>query len=207
MARAMGASAYTEALHMARTREYTPFAAQDDDEGLLVEAAAAGSAAAFAALYDRHLDRVYRQCYYRLGNRADAEDLAQQTFLQAWQAMPRYRRSAAPFVAWLLTISHNLIVSKLRKTREVTDPNLELAGLDDDADPETTALDRLATDSVRQALQLLRPDRQQVLVLRFIEGFNVEEVAAAMGKSPNNVRVIQHRALHDLRRLLGLAEE
>jgi hypothetical protein len=89
-------------------------------EPALVDAAIAGDGTAFAALYDLHLDRVYRHVYYRVGNRADAEDLTQQVFLQAWRAIGRYRRTAAPFIAWLLTIAHNAIVSHYRKARELT---------------------------------------------------------------------------------------
>jgi RNA polymerase sigma-70 factor (ECF subfamily) len=167
----------------------------------LVAKAAAGDAAAFGALYDLHVRRVYRQCYYRTGNRVDAEDLVQQTFLQAWQALPRYRRTGAPFLAWLLTISHNLAVSTQRKTREVSEPDLEVPAAAA-ADPEAVALDRLDQVDVRLAILQLKSDRQQVILLRFIDGYAVDEVAAALGKSANHVRVLQHRALADLRRLL-----
>ena len=61
----------------------------------------------FAVLYDRYLDRVYRHVTDWVGNRADAEDLTQQVFLQAWRAIGRYRRTGASFAAWLLTIAQN----------------------------------------------------------------------------------------------------
>ena len=201
VARAMGAEGYTSTLSAAVTRDYVPLTVVEEDEQVLVTKAAAGDAAAFADLYDLHLRRVYRQCYYRTGNRADAEDLVQQTFLQAWQALPRYRRTGAPFLAWLLTISHNLAVSQQRKRREVSEPDLDLLA-DTSSDPEAVALDRLDHDDVRVAILQLKPDRQQVILLRFIEGYEVNEVAAAVGKSANHVRVLQHRALCDLRGLL-----
>src|SRR5436305_2441957 len=99
-------------------------AAGGDDERAQIELAIAGDEHAFAALYDRHLDRVFRHIYYRVGNRADAEDLTQQVFLKAWQAVGRYRQTGAPFIAWLLTIAHNLVVSFYRKGKEV--PLLDL---------------------------------------------------------------------------------
>jgi RNA polymerase sigma-70 factor, ECF subfamily len=199
----MVAEAVVPAMRSALARDHTPRTAMAEDEASAVEAAIAGDAAAFASLYDRHVGRVYRQCYYRLGNRADAEDLTQQTFLQAWEALPRYRRTGAPFLAWLLTISHHLAVSKQRQAREVTDPELETPAQDAQADPEAVALGRLARDNVRMAILQLKPDRQQVILLRFIEGYAVEDVAAALGKSANYVRVLQFRALRELRRLLG----
>ncbi|HET9017862.1 MAG TPA: sigma-70 family RNA polymerase sigma factor [Thermomicrobiaceae bacterium] len=171
------------------------------DERRLVEAARQGDAEAFALLYDRHLDRVYRHCYYRTASRPDAEDLAQQTFLQAWQAIGRYRDGGAPFVAWLLTISDRLAISHHRRRREVSVPELEVpqaAG----HEPEHLVARSLEADEVRRALLRLKPERQQVIVLRFIDGFSVREVAAALGKRENNVCVIQHRALAELRGML-----
>lgn len=179
-----------------------------DDEADLVAAAVEGDSVAFATLYDRHLARVYRHCYYRTGNRADAEDLAQQTFLQAWLAIRRYRRGASPFIAWLLTISQNLAMSHHRKARAIAASDLQLVATEEAADPTAALSTALMRDEVRAAILRLRPERQQVILLRFIEGFSVTEVAAVLGKTENNTRVIQHRALADLRRLLaGLALE
>lgn len=175
----------------------------DADEERLIAAARAGDGAAFAQLYDRHVGRVYRQCYYRTGNRADAEDLTQQTFLQAWQALPRFRCTGAPFVAWLLTISHHLAVSFHRKGHDLPVGDDWGAFEETDDGPEAAVLHRLSFADVRQALLALKPERQQVVLLRFLEGFAVDEVAAVLGKSANNVRVIQHRALEDLRRALA----
>ena len=176
-----------------------------DDEAALIEAARAGNADAFARLYDRHVERVYRQCYYRTGNRSDAEDLTQQTFLKAWQAMPRFRSTGAPFVAWLLTISYHLAMSLHRKPRDLPVGDDWALFEQPTEGPEATVLRHVTFDTVRHAVLELRAERQQVVLLRYLEGFSVEEVAAVLGKSANNVRVIQHRAIADLRRLLGAA--
>ena len=86
--------------------------AQDDT--LLVRRAISRDPEAFGRLYDMYVDRVYRHVYYRVGNVADAEDLTQQVFLKAWQAIDRYKKTASPFLAWLMTISHNLVVDFYR---------------------------------------------------------------------------------------------
>jgi RNA polymerase sigma-70 factor (ECF subfamily) len=185
-----------------RSPSAAPFPATELDEATLVDRAIEGDGDAFAALYARHVDRVYRHCYYYMGNRADAEDMAQQTFLSAWQAIGRYRRGTAPFQAWLLTIAGNLSISRLRLAREVpqgTDGREEAT--EDDPQEIVTTLD--SCDDVRRAVLQLKPDRQQVIILRFIEGLSVAEVAAALGKSENAVSVMQHRALGELRRRLG----
>jgi RNA polymerase sigma-70 factor (ECF subfamily) len=179
-----------------------PLSTAEQAEIVLVEAASQGDASAFAALYDRHLDRVYRHCYYRTANRADAEDLAQQTFLQAWKAIGRYRRGSAPFIAWLLTISQHLAISHHRKMREVSGP-IAWSDPGHTDDPEHVVGQSIATDQVRCAILRLQPERQAVIILRFIEGFSVSDVAAVLGKTDNHVRVIQHRALNDLRRILA----
>lgn len=172
------------------------------DEVRLIEAAASGDSQAFAALYDQHLERVYRYVYHWVGDRSDAEDLTQQTFLRAWQAIGRYQRRAA-FIAWLLTIAHNQVISFFRKAKEPVVPDLDLIVDEKAADPEVETLatyDRLA---IRRAILRLKPDQQQVVVMRFIESFPFTDIAAAMGKNQATVRVIQFRALAELRRLLA----
>lgn len=184
-----------------RSPSAASYPAADLDEAVLVDRAIEGDGDAFAALYARHVDRVYRHCYYYMGNRADAEDMAQQTFLRAWQAIGRYRRGNAPFQAWLLAIAGNLSISRLRLARELphrVDGHEEAT--EDDPQDIVATLD--SCDVVRRAVLDLKPDRQQVIILRFIEGMSISEVAATLGKSENNVSVTQHRALGDLRRRL-----
>lgn len=172
------------------------------DEATLVDLAVGGDANAFAELYERHVDRVYRHCYYYMGNRADAEDVAQQTFLRAWQAIGRYQRSGAPILAWLLTIAGRNAISHLRRARELPwTLHARDDALEDDPQDIVSALD--SRDIVRDVVLELNPDRQQVIILRFIEGMSISEVALALGKSENNVSVVQHRALKDLRHRLA----
>ncbi len=171
-------------------------------EPRLLDAAIAGDDTAFADLYDLHLTRVYRHVYYRVGNRADAEDLTQQVFLQAWRAIGRYQRTGAPFIAWLLTIAHNLIVSFYRQPKDQSAHGMDPVAVERWANPEHEVLaeyDRLA---VRAAVLLLKPEQQHVVTMRFLENFDSATIARVLGKSEGNVRVIQHRALIELRRLL-----
>jgi RNA polymerase sigma-70 factor (ECF subfamily) len=174
-----------------------------DDEIALVEAAIGGNARAFAALYDRHADRVYRHVYYRVPNQPDAEDLTQQVFLQAWRAIDRYQRTGAPFVAWLLTIAYHVVVSHTRRAKPTASLELEPAATDRWADPEGETMSRFERYAVRAAILRLKPDQQQVIIMRFVEHFDHADVAAALGKSEGYVRVIQHRALSELRRMLA----
>ncbi len=176
--------------------------ASGDDEPVLIDRAVDGDADAFAALYERYVDRVYRHAYYYMGTRTDAEDVAQQTFLRAWQAIGRYRRSNAPILAWFLTIAGRTAISQLRRNRELPGGLSERDEAAED-DPQDLVARIDTCDHVRKAVLHLSSDRQQVIVLRFIEGLSIAEVAAAMGKTENNVSVAQHRALKDLKRLLA----
>jgi RNA polymerase sigma-70 factor (ECF subfamily) len=176
-----------------------------DPDAALIEAAVGGDASAFAALYDRHLDRIYRHVYYRVGDRGDAEDLTQQVFLNAWRAIGRYRCTGAPFVAWLFTIAHNAVAGFYRRAKATSDLDLELEppATARWTDPEAEVLAAYDRAAVRRAILRLKPEQQQVVIMRFVEGLPYAEIAAALGKGEGNVRVVQHRALHELRRLLA----
>lgn len=174
-----------------------------DAEVALIEASVKGDAQAFACLYDRHVERVYNYVYYRVGNRPDAEDLTQQVFLNTWQAIGRYKRTGASFVAWLLTVAHNQVVSFYRQRKEVVYLEVEPAARTNWADPEAAAMIRHDHTTVRRAILSLKPDQQQVITMRFLENLDYADIAAALGKKEGNIRVIQHRALAELQRLLA----
>ena len=178
-------------------------AALGDRQAEVIDAATRGDARAFAALYDAHVERVYRHVYYRVGDRADAEDLTQQVFLQAWRAIGRYRRTGAPFLAWLFVIAQNAVAGFYRGRKDVAPLDAEPGVQDRWTDPELAALDGHDRAVVRRAILGLKPDQQQVVLMRFVEGLDHAAVAAALGTSAGNVRVIQHRALRELRRMLA----
>jgi RNA polymerase sigma-70 factor (ECF subfamily) len=173
-----------------------------DVEDVLVADASRGDVQAFAALYDLHADRVFRHLYYQVGNRADAEDLTQQVFLQAWQAIGRFRKTGAPFIAWLFTIAHNLAINAWRRRPDFEPLDLEPVSEAAWADPEAVALADYDREVVRRAILQLKPEQRQVIILRFLEHLDYAQVATAIGKNENNVRLIQHRALLALRGLL-----
>lgn len=167
----------------------------------LVRRAVEGDSGAFGALYDRYLDRVYRYVYYRVGSVEEAEDLAEEVFLKAWEAIGRYREQGVPFLAWLMRLTHNHVVDYFR-TRRPSAPLVETlpAG---SPDPQHVAEQRLATEAVLRAMQGLTPEQQQVLILRFIEDLDHGEIAAMLGKNEGAVRALQFRGLTALRAAMG----
>ncbi|MBI2723516.1 MAG: sigma-70 family RNA polymerase sigma factor [Chloroflexi bacterium] len=161
---------------------------------------------AFGELYDRHAVRVYRHIYYMVGNAAEAEDLTAQTFLRAWEAIPRYQVRGAPFVSWLLRIAHNLGVSYLRSKKESSELH---DGIVDDTfrrDPESAYQQSAEEELVREAILRLREEQRQVIILRFIEDLDYREVSEIIGKSVAAIRVIQHRALNALRKQMKVLD-
>jgi RNA polymerase sigma-70 factor (ECF subfamily) len=172
------------------------------DEAMLVQKAIGHDAEAFGRLYDMHVDRVYRNIYYRVGNEADAEDLTQQVFFKAWQAIDRYKKMASPFIAWLMTISHNLVVDFYRTRKDKAYLEAEVLADDSAPSPERSAEASFEQQRLRRAILQLGGDEQQVVILRFIEGFEFAEIASLLKKKEGNIRVILHRALVKLRNIL-----
>jgi len=183
-------------VHRDRSEEPT------SDELELVQRAVGHDPEAFGRLYDIHVDRVYRHIHYRVGNQQDAEDLTQQVFLKAWQSIPRYKETASPFIAWLMTISHNLIVDFYRTRKDKAYLEAEILADGSASSPEQAAETSLEQQRLRRAILKLGSDEQQVVILRFIEGFEFSEIASVLNKKEGNVRVILHRALVKLRTIL-----
>ncbi len=161
---------------------------------------------AFAGLYDRYVDDIYRYLAFRVRNPVDAEDLTEQVFLRAWQAIGSYRQLGRPFSAWLYSIARNLVIDHFRAARPETDLPADALAPAGFAEPPVILEQTLALDRFRDALQELTADQQQVIILRFIEGLDYDEVAASLGKNAGAVRVIQHRALAKLRQLIQEAD-
>lgn len=168
----------------------------------LIQRAIKGDAEAFGQIYDLHADRVFRTVYYRVGDSKEAEDLTQEVFLRAWKALPSYKLTSSPLLAWLMTIAHNLVVDHYRAKRK--EPHLDAEMLADDSvsRPDRVAEESLKRQELRQALMKLKPLEQQVVLLHLIEGFPYAEIAPLLGKTAGNLRVIQHRALVKLAKML-----
>ena len=126
---------------------------------MLVEKAIGCDAGAFGRLYDMNADRVYRHIYYRVADRTDAEDLTQLAFLQVWGSIGRYKRTTSPFIAWLLTISHNLVVDFDRTRKDRTYLEIEALAVDVAYNPGRTAEASLDQARLRRGIMQLRGDQ------------------------------------------------
>jgi RNA polymerase sigma-70 factor, ECF subfamily len=176
------------------------------DEELLVRRVIVGDANAFADLYEQNLVRVFRYFYYRVGQREDAEDLTEQAFLKAWQAIGNYDYRGVPFSAWLFRIAYNLLIDRSRKFQE-TAPFDEALEVPSDGDtPFDSAVKHLDAEDLVRAIKVLSDVEQTTLILRFVEGLDHRTVAGIIGKSEVATRSIQSRALARLAGKLGSRE-
>lgn len=172
----------------------------------LVARAQAGNADAFGDLYEMHLDAIYRYVYYRVGGKAQAEDLTETVFLKAWESLDSYERTNVPFIAWLYRIAHNAVVDYYRTRKSELPLETQFHLPDQRTGPEEQLRWNEEVETLTAAMARLKPVYQQVLILRFISGLDHAATAKIVGRSEGAVRVIQYRALKKLRRMLQEAE-
>lgn len=168
------------------------------DEARLVHQAKSGDSEAFAQLYDAYVERVYRYILFRVSEDDITEDLVSQVFLKAWQNLDRYKTGSSPFIAWLYTIARNLVID-YHRAKKVMVPLEEARALPSDAQSPGEEVEmRFDLQAMRDALQFLTGDQQQVLILKYIAGLPNENIAKIMKKQEGTIRGLQMRALQIL---------
>jgi RNA polymerase sigma-70 factor, ECF subfamily len=164
---------------------------------------ASHDARAFGELYDRFIERVYRYLYFRTGNHPEAEDLTEQVFLKAWEAIGRYRWQGRPFLAWLYRLAHNAHIDYVRSQKPATSLSNDRRPIELASPSAAVELGRaLDAEVIAGALARLTVEQQQVIVMRFIEGLDNQQIAQTLDKREGAIRALQMRALMSLRRVL-----
>ena len=177
-----------------RTRKDSPLS----EETCLVDQARAGDPEAFAKLYDAYVERVTRYIYFRVSEGSDTEDLVSQVFLKAWENLDRYKSGSSPFIAWLYTIARNLVIDHYRTKKDILPLEEAIATPSDMEMPDEEAQMHFDLEAMRDSLQALSKDQQQVLILKYIAGLPNEEIAKIMGKQEGTVRGLQMRGLQTM---------
>ena len=173
------------------------------EEDTLVQKAQHGDREAFGTLYDLYIAKIYRFVYLKVLDRVEAEDITQQVFIRAWENINTFSFQGFPFSSWLYRIAHNAVIDSYR-TRKNTVALEFVSELDVSYVTDQTEVLDTKQEMVRIAniLKKLKPDEQSVLVMRFVDELSNKEVAHALGKTEGAVRVIQHRALKQLKQHL-----
>jgi RNA polymerase sigma-70 factor (ECF subfamily) len=158
-----------------------------------------GDAEAFAALYRANVQAIFRYIAHRVNDVQLAEDLTGDVFTRALEGLAGYTDLGKPFVAWLYRIAHARVVDYYRRTeRRPIETDVEAEPLPVTLDMDEGLLRRHAARALKAAIAELTGDQQQVVVLRFVEGYPIETVAQMMGKNANAIKALQHRALRSL---------
>src|ERR1043165_7949498 len=168
------------------------------EEACLVGQARAGDVEAFAKLYDAYVERVTRYIYFRVSEGSDTEDLVSQVFLKAWENLDRYKSGSSPFIAWLYTIARNLVIDHYRTKKDILPLEEAIATPSDMEMPDEEAQMHFDLEAMRDSLQALSKDQQQVLILKYIAGLPNEDIAKIMGKQEGTIRGLQMRGLQTL---------
>ncbi len=172
-------------------------------EQKLIRAAQHGDENAVGELYNTHVDKVYHYLFYRVESHEVAEDLTAEVFMRFVEGLATYQDRNVPLLAWLYQIAHARLVDHYRQKPTVDiDDTSETTELTAEEDMDSELMRTYQQEQVQAALRTLKDDQRQVLVLRFIEGYNLQETAEVLGKSVGAVKVMQHRALQMLSRLL-----
>lgn len=171
----------------------------------LVSRAQQGDGEAFGQLYDRYVDAVFRFIYYRVNDRALAEDFTSETFLRALRRIGSISYQGRDVGAWFVTIARNIVFDHMKSARH----RLEVTTADNPENndpapsPESAVLTTLTNERLMAAVAQLGDEQRECVLLRFIQGFSVSETAMVMGKNDGAVKALQHRAIRKLAELVG----
>ncbi|NNJ10001.1 sigma-70 family RNA polymerase sigma factor [Chloroflexales bacterium ZM16-3] len=177
-----------------------------DDLSEVIKRAQQGDQRAFDVIYDRFADPLFRYIYARCGNASTAEDLVGDLWVRVIERLEGFclppSGGEQAFAAWLYRIAHNLVIDSFRRKDSGNVP-LDPDVSDRDPSPDEHAISRDEQRELQAAIEQLTPDQREVVLMRFIEERSNAEVAALTGRSEGAVKVMQHRALGALARLLG----
>jgi RNA polymerase sigma-70 factor (ECF subfamily) len=180
-----------------------------ESDDLVLENAIQGDSEAFGSLYERYVTRIYNYIYYRVGNVNDAEDLTERVFLRALRHISNYSHRGLPFSAWLYRIAHNLVANWHRDNSRRKDMPLD-EGLLVEQHFNFPELELLQTEERERLLDVIRTlptDRQELLILKFVDGLSNAEIGRVMGRTEGAIKSLYHRTLLSIRdELVGLTQ-
>ncbi|MFH1286466.1 MAG: RNA polymerase sigma factor [Candidatus Magasanikbacteria bacterium] len=162
---------------------------------------------AFGELYDGYVEKIYRFVSFKISNKQEAEDLVSEIFLKAWQYLiGEQHKSIQNFSGFIYKIARNMIVDVYRARAAQREIPFEGAENMPELQTQKVAehvLIKSDAESLLIHLQSMKQEYQEVLLLKYMEGFSTAEISQILGKKKNNIRVIIHRATKLLRELTG----
>src|SRR5262245_52930626 len=174
----------------------------DQDRDLsCIERMRAGDATALEELYDRHSPMLYSLALRILGRAADAEEVLQESWLQAWRSADRYDRARGTVAAWLLTLARSRALDRVRgrASRQRAETSVEIEPPRGADEPPALAVQRQLHERVTTALSTLTPQQREVLELAYFSGLSQSEIASRLGAPLGTVKSWTRQALMRLR--------
>ncbi len=172
------------------------------NEETALSQAGQGNREAFGVLYEMYVSRIYNYVYYRTGNPYDAEDLTARVFFRAMHHINNYQNRGLPFSAWLYRIAHNLVANWHRDNSRRPEIPLDdglITRYSGDDHPEVALLQNEERERLLRLIRRLPPERQQLLILKFVEHLSNAEIGQIMGRTEGAVKSLYHRTLLSLR--------
>ena len=158
-------------------------------------------AEAFGELYERYVDKIYNYIYYRVSDQAEAEDLTARTFFRALRKIDSYEDRGLPFSAWLYRIAHNLVANWHRSNSRRKSVQLDelITAAPMTSNPGVIVERQEMHAMLLDAIHELPEDRQQLLILKFVERLPNAQIGQIMGRSESSIKSLYHRTLRSLR--------
>ena len=153
-------------------------------------------------IYDHYRGSIFRYLYYRVGDQQTAEDLTSEVFLRMIEKISYYQDQRTSFQAWLFQIARNLSIDYYRKRKTQTNIALEEDFPGTVEEPLELVDRELTSEKLTRALRKLSDNQRDVIVLRFVVGMPIGEVAETLHKTEDSIKGLQRRALLTLREIL-----
>jgi RNA polymerase sigma-70 factor (ECF subfamily) len=178
-----------------------------DDEEKILKRLQQFDERALSEVYDACSPGIYRYAWRLLGDEDMAEDCVAETFSRLLKALERGKGPRQHLQAYLYRVAHNWITDQYRRGSHLEYPLEYSTHVDPDPDPLTQISIGMEQAELRTALRLLTPEQRQVILLRYLEGWQLSEIAQALEKPVGAVKALQHRGLNSLRRILTRENE
>jgi len=173
-----------------------------ENEKQHIREAQKGNEESFGLIYRHYVPQIYRFTLFKVSGRQTAEDLTHEIFLSAWQNIKKYKQREFPISSWLYQIARNKIIDHYRTAKKNISIDTEDFNEEDIGFYEQKNLDiTLNVEKIKSLIKLLKPEYQDVVIMRYIEDMNHKEISDALNKSEGAVRLIQHRAINNLKEL------
>jgi RNA polymerase sigma-70 factor (ECF subfamily) len=157
---------------------------------------------ALRRLYETYYPKIYNYAFLQLGDVLAAEDLAADVMLKMVESIQKYNFRGLPFGAWVLRIARNRLIDLHRRRKRRGEVDLSETLVSTLASPHVLAERALERGQLQLALKHLTAEQRQVIVLKFIEGYDNKSIGQVLGRSEGAIKSLQHRALAALRRVL-----